>query len=69
MQILLLLLWLVQVRHKERELEELRRVVDRSTSQHPDAAATRAHLTQQLRAKDDQIKVRQLASYIIILEP
>ncbi|KAK8737490.1 hypothetical protein OTU49_004521 [Cherax quadricarinatus] len=46
-----------EVAHKERELEELRRVVERSAGQqHPDAAAARAHLIHQLRAKDDQIK-------------
>ncbi|KAG7165460.1 Cilia- and flagella-associated protein 58-like [Homarus americanus] len=42
--------------HKEREVEELRRIVERSAAQHPDAAASRAHLINQLRTKDDQIK-------------
>ncbi|XP_045623361.2 cilia- and flagella-associated protein 58 [Procambarus clarkii] len=46
-----------EVAQKEREVEELRRVVERSASQHPDAtAAVRAHLTHQLRAKEDQVK-------------
>lgn len=47
---------LTQIAHKERELEEMRRVVERSASHHSDAAA-KPHLISQLRAKDDQIKV------------
>ena len=45
-----------QIAHKERELEEMRRVVERSAGHHSDAAA-KPHLISQLRAKDDQIKV------------
>ncbi|KAK7082854.1 hypothetical protein SK128_012642 [Halocaridina rubra] len=46
-----------EVAHKDRELEELRRMVERSAAQHPDStAAAKAHLIHQLRAKDDQIK-------------
>lgn len=47
---------IIQIAHKERELEEMRRVVERSAGQHSDAAA-KPHLISQLRAKDDQIKV------------
>ncbi|XP_071514449.1 cilia- and flagella-associated protein 58-like, partial [Panulirus ornatus] len=45
-----------EVAHKEREVEELRRMMERSGTQHPDAAAAQAHLIHQLRSKDDQIK-------------
>lgn len=48
----------LQVAHKEREVEELRRMLERTTVQHPDVGATRSQLIHQLRAKDDQIKVR-----------
>ncbi|XP_042875879.1 cilia- and flagella-associated protein 58-like isoform X2 [Penaeus japonicus] len=45
-----------EVAHKEREVEELRRMLERSSVQHPDAGAAKSHLIHQLRAKDDQIK-------------
>lgn len=45
-----------QIGHKEREVEEMRRAVERSAVHHSDAAA-KPHLISQLRAKDDQIKV------------
>ncbi|ROT76307.1 hypothetical protein C7M84_005106, partial [Penaeus vannamei] len=45
-----------EVAHKEREVEELRRMLERTTVQHPDVGATRSQLIHQLRAKDDQIK-------------
>ncbi|XP_068227919.1 cilia- and flagella-associated protein 58-like [Palaemon carinicauda] len=44
-----------EVAHKDREVEELRRMVERSGAQ-PDSGASKAHFIQQLRAKDDQIK-------------
>lgn len=47
---------MAQIAHKEREVEEMRRAVDRSAVHHSDAAA-KPHLISQLRAKDDQIKV------------
>ncbi|XP_037797791.1 cilia- and flagella-associated protein 58-like [Penaeus monodon] len=45
-----------EVAHKEREVEELRRMLERTSVQHPDVGATRSQLIHQLRAKDDQIK-------------
>lgn len=45
-----------QIAHKEREVEEMRRAVERSAVHHSDATA-KPHLISQLRAKDDQIKV------------
>ncbi|KAK4301689.1 hypothetical protein Pmani_026183 [Petrolisthes manimaculis] len=44
-----------EVGHKEREVEELRRAMERSAGQQH-LAASRSHLVHQLRAKDDQIK-------------
>ncbi|XP_066988788.1 cilia- and flagella-associated protein 58-like [Macrobrachium rosenbergii] len=45
-----------EVAHKDREVEELRRIVERSAAQHTDSGTAKAHFIQQLRAKDDQIK-------------
>ncbi|KAK8401817.1 hypothetical protein O3P69_001130 [Scylla paramamosain] len=55
-----------EIAHKERELEEMRRVVERSASHHSDAAA-KPHLISQLRAKDDQIKSVTAALNVALL--
>ncbi|XP_050699121.1 cilia- and flagella-associated protein 58-like [Eriocheir sinensis] len=55
-----------EIGHKEREVEEMRRAVERSAVHHSDAAA-KPHLISQLRAKDDQIKSVTAALNVALL--